>query len=322
MSEIIQRFLVEVLKFCPRQMVGLEQIGVRIAQIFDADSLRRALAGIVAVFQLFFSVILDTNYKPSGQKIDLSGYELVFEDEFEGTELNTTAWKYCNTGVTRGGYRTPSQVEIKDGNCVITAEYLEDGQFGAGWYAGDLALLKWYKHGYFEIRCKVSDGGGFWSAFWLMGRKPYDAEYSKGGIGSAEIDIMEAPFWKQNDWHNCIHQNIHCAGVEGIYDGLYVQRENVDTITTKFESLEVGRFLGNDIYNEYNTYGLEWTEDEYIFYVNGVETARTSFGNGTSTETEEVRVTLCVPDAEALSKLDKDTYHSEYVIDYVRIYQK
>ena len=66
---------------------------------------------------------------------------------------------------------------------------------------------------------------------------------------------------------------------------------------------------------------MKWTEDEYIFYINGVETARTSFGNGTSQVEEEVRVSLEVPDAEFLEPLDKETYHSEFVVDYVRIYQ-
>ena len=33
-------------------------------------------------------------------------------------------------------------------------------------------------------------------------------------------------------------------------------------------------------------------------------------------------ISLEVPDAEKLAPLDKDNYHSEYVIDYVRIYQK
>lgn len=36
--------------------------------------------------------------------------------------------------------------------------------------------------------------------------------------------------------------------------------------------------IKNNPYEEFNTYGLEWNEDEYIFYINGVETFRTSFG--------------------------------------------
>lgn len=305
---MFETFLTEVLKLAPRQIWGVEQQWYYLTQIFTSFSPKKIIASILAIIELFGLTIFDLPTTPRGQELDLTGYSLVFEDEFNGTELDTEAWKYCNSGVRRGGYRAPSQVEIKNGNCVITAEYLEDGEFGAGWYAGDLALRKWYKQGYFEIRCKANDGGAFWSAFWIMAAHPYEAQYSQGGIGGAELDIFEANCWDDPLSRNAVSQTIHCAGVDGIQEG--------------FQSRLLGFFKGNDIYNEYNTYGLEWTEDEYIFYVNGVETCRSSFGNGTSQVEEEVRVSLEVPDAEKLEALDKETYHSEFVIDYVKIYQK
>ena len=305
---MFQTFLADVLKLAPRQIWGVEQQWFYLTEIFTSFSPKKIIASILAIIELFGLTILDMPVTPRGQELDLTGYSLVFEDEFNGTELDTEVWKYCNSGVRRGGYRAPSQVEVKDGNCVITAEYLEDGEFGAGWYAGDLALRKWYKQGYYEIRCKVNDGGGFWSAFWIQAAHPYEAQYSQGGVGGAELDIFEANCWDDPMARNSVSQTIHCAGVDGKQEG--------------FQSLILGFFKGNNIYDEYNTYGLEWTEDEYIFYVNGVETRRTSFGNGTSQVEEEVRVSLEVPDAELLAPLDKDTYHSEYVIDYVRIYQK
>ena len=77
--------------------------------------------------------------------------------------------------------------------------------------------------------------------------------------------------------------------------------------------------IGNDIFHEYNTYGLEWTDDEYIFYINGVETGRTSFGNGVSTDREELIVSLEIPEAEiTLDKSEK----TEFIVDYVKVWQK
>ncbi|MBO5422107.1 MAG: glycoside hydrolase family 16 protein, partial [Clostridia bacterium] len=107
---------------------------------------------------------------------------------------------------------------------------------------------------------------------------------------------------------NSVSQTVHCAGVDGVQEG--------------FQSNNLGAFYGNNIYKEYNTYGLEWTDEEYIFYINGVETRRTSFGNGVSEVPEEVIVSLEIPAEEELNKLDKDSYKTEYIIDYVRIYQK
>ena len=58
--------------------------------------------------------------------------------------------------------------------------------------------------------------------------------------------------------------------------------------------------------------------NEYIFYINGVESARSSFGNGVSTIPEEVIVSLELPGS---ADFEKD-YSTQMVIDYVKIYQK
>ena len=89
-----------------------------------------------------------------------------------------------------------------------------------------------------------------------------------------------------------------------------------------FQSAMLGMFYGNNVTEEYNTYGLEWTEDEYIFYINGVETCRSTFGNGVSQVEEDVIVSLEIPDLDKLAELDKETYKTEFVVDYVKIYQK
>ncbi|MPN55584.1 hypothetical protein SDC9_203268 [bioreactor metagenome] len=83
-------------------------------------------------------------------------------------------------------------------------------------------------------------------------------------------------------------------------------------------SLGLGTFNGKDIYTQYNTYGVEWDENEYVFYINGVETRRSSFADGTSKVPEQVIVSLEIP-----SEITHDQdFKTEYVVDYVKIYQK
>ena len=303
----MEKFLTEKLKFAYRQVWGYNQLGTYFKQLFSFSP-KKIIAAVVAIAELFGLMIFDTPTTPRGPELDLTGYELVFEDEFRGEELDLTKWQYWGTGAERGGYcYSPSQTQVKDGTLVITGEYLEDGQLGEGWYCGDLALREWYNKGYFEIRCKCSAGGAMWSAFWIQAKHPYEAEYSKGGVGGAELDIFEAMNWGEGIAANGVAQTIHCAGVGGVQEG--------------FQSRMLGEFYGNNIYDEYNTYGLKWTEDEYIFYVNGVETVRSTFGDGVSQVDEQVRVSLCMGSAEELAKLDKETYHSEFIVDYVKIYQ-
>ena len=63
----------------------------------------------------------------------------------------------------------------------------------------------------------------------------------------------------------------------------------------------------------------KWTEEEYIFYINGVETIRSSWADGVSQVEEQVLVSLCVPDE--IEEQDKN-FKSEFIVDYVKIYQK
>lgn len=304
---MLEKFLEEVLKLAPRQMISFYAIPEQFEKIFEDFSFEKLVATVVVIFQLFGSILFDTPVNPYGEELDLTGYKVVFEDDFNGKELNTDVWHHRGEGERRGGFNSKDMVEVRDGNCVITADYLENGEYGEGWYAGAIALTQKYNKGYFEIRCKVNAGGGFWSAFWIQADHPYEAEYSKGGVGGAEIDIFEAMEWNEKESDNSVMHTIHCAGVDGVKED--------------FQSMRLGCFNGNDIYNEFNTYGLKWTEDEYIFYVNGIETVRSSFGNGVSQVDEEVIVSLELPDSSELEALDKATYKSEYVIDYVRIYQ-
>lgn len=305
---MFETILTEVFKMAPRQIWGVEQQFKIIADLFASFSPKKLVASFLALLELCGLTILDMPTTPRGEELDLTGYSLVFEDEFEGDALNTDVWEYRSSGARRGGFNAESQVRVKNGNMIMTGEYLTDGEYGEGWYTGMIKLSERYCKGYFEIRCIVNAEPAFWSAFWLQADAPYTASVSKGGVGGAEIDIFESLNTEKLNNRNAVSQTIHCAGVDGVQEG--------------FQSELLGCFYGNNIYEEYNTYGLKWTDDEYIFYINGVETRRTSFGNGVSEVLQEVILSLEIPEEELLNELDKETYKTEYIVDYVRIYQK
>ena len=300
--------IMDALKFAYRQKAAVYRVGEVLTSIFAGGfHPKRIIAFFIAFFEMFVG-IADRGLTPLGQELNLDGYSLVMFDDFDGDTLNTDLWYYRGIGTRRAGYTWSDQVKVENGNLIITAEYLEDGHFGAGWYAGKIGTVKKYNKGYFEIRCKCNDGGEIWSAFWTMpedGIDPYNHYTSQGGVGGAEMDIFEAPFATEfGGLRNSVSQTIHCNGVDD-------DVENID-------SRCLGFFKGKNIYDEYNTYGLEWTEDEYIFYINGVETARTTYENGTCDVNEEVIVSLELPDEITF---DHD-YSTQFVVDYVKIWQK
>ena len=299
--------IIETLGLVYREEWALRGIFSHLGEMFTGFSVKGFFAGLMAVAELCGMLLFGLPVTPRGQELDLTGYELVFYDEFEGDTLDMENWYHRGVGKDRGGYSAPEQVSLRDGNVVLTGEYREDGRFGPGWYGAEIARTQWYTNGYFEIRCICSDGAAFWSAFWLQAHHPYEAEYSQGGVGGAELDIFECFSSPGQLFGDFVTSTIHCAGVDGVQEG--------------FQSAILGDFKGNNVHEEYNTYGLEWTEEEYIFYINGVETTRSTFGNGVSKEELLPIISLCLPAEEKIEGYDKD-YKTEFIVDYVKIYQK
>ncbi|MBQ7549075.1 MAG: glycoside hydrolase family 16 protein [Clostridia bacterium] len=270
----------------------------------DGFSFKSITASIMVIVELFSAAVFKTPQPAVGDKLDLSGYTRVLYEEFEGDSLNTELWKCRGTGKERCGYNAPSQIRVEDGKLIITGEYREDGELGPGWYSAEVALKEWQEYGgYFEIKCICNRDYGFWSAFWMQSEHSYDHELSAGGVGGAEIDIFEAMSYdamlKKN--RNAVTQTIWCNGGDDDPDNL--------------DKIGMGRYYGNDIYDTYNTYGLLWTEDEYVFYVNGIETARTS--QAVSHAPEQLIMSLCLPGEINFSK----DYKTEFIIDSVSIYR-
>lgn len=270
---------------------------------------KEVIATISILGQLFSFMTTRAPIKAYGEALDLTGYELVFEDEFDGDSLNTDVWNYRAMGASHGGFYSADVVSVHDGNLFIEPQYLENGSYGAGWYAAQLALNEKYTYGYFECRCVCSHLRGFWSAFWLQNPHSYDADISKGGPGGAEIDIMEA---------NADNSTI-APGKDAVLSCIHVNGGKNDK-TEGSDTSGAVYFYGNNIYEEYNTYGVLWNEDEYIFYINGVESIRSAWSDGASRVPEEVILSVCIP-AGNLDNINQKGEVGTMKVDYVRIYQ-
>jgi beta-glucanase (GH16 family) len=260
-------------------------------------------------------VALDIPCYPMGEKLDLDKFDLTFEDNFEG-ELDRSVWsghyQYGNTTVSRkGSYWNQYLAETKEGNLVIPVVYLEEGMGGegAGWYSAgvdtDADAQNGFsqKFGYFECRCILPKGSDIWSAFWLMNSGVFDEDGD--GRDGTEIDIFESDCY--GDFiENAITSNLHFDGYGDAH-----QKHGA----TKF-------LLKNNPYEEFNTYGLEWNENEYIFYINGVETFRTDFGGVSQNEEYLIlSVEMKGEDGVPSERENVPAEGAEFIIDYVKVYQ-
>ncbi|MBE6745929.1 MAG: glycoside hydrolase family 16 protein [Ruminococcaceae bacterium] len=292
----------------------------------------RALVAILMMLSPSLPHQLSLPAIPKGQDLNLdSRFELVWSDEFDGTELDRTKWQYPWWETERkGGYWHEDMVDVKDGNLVITTAYMSEpldnyydeiwgdridfDEYKEGWYTGCITGINTVEHlyGYFECRAILPKSTGMWSAFWMMNDKVENVDGS--GKDGTEVDIFESMYYKDVSW------GAGDAVVSGIhYDG-YGADHKGDSI---------GKWFANNPYEEYNTYGLEWNENEYIFYINGVETGRLSTG-GVSQNPEYLLLSCEVAGENGVANADRhgtgkismkpgDT--AEFIVDYVRVYQ-
>lgn len=242
----------------------------------------------------------------------MSNFELSFEDNFDGNKLDETKWRkhqHFNfyTGARKGGIWSLSQAMIIDNQLHIRTEYKENGEYGSGYYtcAIDTSGLFEQKYGYFECRCKLPAAEGLWASF-------FKVDSGVSGKEATEIDVFESPLYKNKKIRNSIVSNLHYSGY-----GVGGKSKNL------------GTFEVNDPYNSFNTYGLEWNEKEYIFYINGEETCRSSFGGVAQNEefmilSVEVDGNKGKPSSGWSGNIKNNpdgTLPVDFVVDYVRAYR-
>ena len=265
-------------------------------------------------------------------------WKLTWADEFDGTELDRSKWDFR---MSMMGQRWPAWTDKGvaldgKGNLVFTmleedgrivSSQLQTGynfmdepvvrtKFGVSdlqWPIGKLKKSMFtHSYGYFECRAILPASSGMWSAFWMMNTHVEDVDGS--GQDGTEVDIYESMYYKDNWW------GAGGAVISGIhYDG-YGEGQ---------QSASIGKWWVNNPYEEYNTYGLEWNEKEYIFYINGIETGRLSKG-GVSQNPEYLILSCEVAgengvawaDRHGVGKMSMDTDETaEFIVDYVRVYQ-
>ncbi len=182
---------------------------------------------------------------------DEKKWTLIFEEEFDGSTINTEYW----SAVTRGTSHWNRYMVVSDelsylenSNLVLVGRKRTPTPDDASEYetGGMRSYLKFgFTYGRIDIRCKLDEAQGNWPALWMM---PNDAttKWPDGG----EIDIME-----HLNFDPFVYQTLHT-------NYTYNLKKTVPTSTYR-AVIKRG---------EYNVYSLEWNKDELIWYVNDVKT--------------------------------------------------
>lgn len=114
------------------------------------------------------------------------GYSLVWEDEFNGSQLDTLKWKPRGLGKRALGYVSTEAIQVKDGLLNLYALKRNDSiLISAVGTQGKFMP----QYGYFECQAKLQNSPGVWGAFWLQ--SPELAGGTDPKTYGAEVDIME-----------------------------------------------------------------------------------------------------------------------------------
>jgi beta-glucanase (GH16 family) len=227
------------------------------------------------------------------ETIPVKGYELVWSDEFNGTALDMDKWDYRALGPRKGGVNVKDTVALDGkGHLVLTTK-----QSGKEYHTAMIGTQGKYEttFGYFECRVKLQEEIGHWSAFWLqsptMGREIGNPEKS-----GTEIDIFEY-LRKRGD---VVQHTLH-------WDG-YKKDHKMLKKTPSIPGLSTG----------WHTFGLLWTENEYVFYIDGKETWRTDKAVSKRTE----YMILSLEAGSWAGDIRKASLPDSLYVDYVRVYKK
>lgn len=177
---------------------------------------------------------------------DHSKWELLWEDEFAGRELDDSKWTLCERG--RSDWQNtmsddPRLLEVKEGVLHLRgivndrkeddpSPYLTAGVTSRGKFA--------FKYGKVQIRARFKCAQGAWPALWMLGAEQL---WPAGG----EIDLME-----HLNFDHIVYQTVHSE---------YTVRIDKSNTPKKGGTAEINR-------DDWNTYGCEWGEEKIVFTVN------------------------------------------------------
>lgn len=260
-----------------------------------------------------------TEQKEEEQTTDLSyeGYNLKWEDQFEGETLNRDDWNvelhdpgWVNNEL-QSYVDSPENIYIKDGSLVLKPVETENEDGSVSYTSGRVNTQNKhdFKYGLFEARVKVPEGQGFLPAFWMM---PTDENLYGQWPRCGEIDIMEVLGNDTDTSYGTIHYGNPHSESQGSY------------------TLEEGTFS-----DEYHVFDVEWEPGKISWYVDG-KLIHTEDNWYSATEGQG-EITYPAPFDQPFYIIlnlavggnwpgnpdeTTDIANAAYYIDYVKVYQK
>lgn len=266
--------------------------------------------GMVAAIWIMLAVT-SAQAAPPGQANE---WTQVFADEFSRSSLDTASWTDCywwdddgctNLSNNELQWYQSANISVAEGSLRLTARPQQiaghEGQIFP-YTSGLVTTGRYYlerpqpdrfsfTYGYIEARARPPAGQGLWSAIWLL---PSDHE------SKPEIDIMEVLGHRPDT----LEMHFHCG-----YGDCAGRSYGHET-------------SGADLSQDWHVYGLEWSPEAIVWFLDGVEQWRFTDQAAISNEPMYVLMNLAVGgdwpgDPDANTK-----FPATFEVDYIRVFQR
>ena len=253
--------------------------------------------------------------QPVVNEWDKEGWTLVWNDEFDGPDLNLEKWSYEIGGHGWGNNELQyysdddSTAFIQDGKLVIRADLVPQG-------TGSSDNLRYFssarlrtsgkgdwRYGRIEVKAKLALGQGIWPAIWML---PTDWMYG-GWPESGEIDIMEHVGYDPGRVHGSIHT--------GSYNH-------------KINTQRGGSKLLDKISSKFYVYAIEWYKDRIDFliddskYFSFQNDGKNDFNTWPFNQRFHLLINIAVGGDWPGSPDETTQFPTEMEVEYVRVYEK
>ena len=232
------------------------------------------------------------------------GWKLEWHDEFDGTELDLSKWKYRQLGMRESSLISKDSVSLDGkGHLQLTVKE-QDGKLLNGMIGTQGKFITTY--GRFEARIKFHHMQGQHGSLWMQPDKPKKG-IDDPAITGAEIDIIEWFGAGRKDGGTA--SNIYWGGVNTAKDHHAGGTKDFHALLKK----------GKEWSDDFHVFALEWSPTEYVFSIDDHVTYRIT--EGISQSPQYLILSLLTADWEK-DRLDRKKLPDPMIVDWVRVWKK
>ncbi len=177
-----------------------------------------------------------------------AGYVLQWTDDFSGPALDTSKWNYRVDAKDFTAQR-PQNVSL-DGKGHLDIDLRQEEYGGKHFTAGGVVSTANFRYGYYEVLAKTTHYPGWHTAFWML-------------AGDGRLIPPRFPA-VSNTWTEIDDFEIEDPRV--ISMGILEWQHGQNSGSTRCDQHFVPGF---DTAAAYHSYGLEWTEEQITYYLDG-----------------------------------------------------